>query len=298
MGIIGWTCFLICPERRPRRRRDCSWPWPAVVLLVDVVAVAVHHSAHSARSATSGVVTSPCTPAAPPTAASGALVPITALPSVGGAGARDLAARLLAEAALPAGARRTGMVPHEFVQPPEQAAAASLVDDAQAWDVAASPASVWAFVDTPTPAGFHCPGAGSEGVASTPPVDLVDEVMLVLDSLPPGIQSAQLLVSVAARSPAASTIRVDAQVISSPTKTVDDQVPADVTSMTIARTPAAGVSTVTVRDAVVVRRLAALIDALPPAPVGTSRLPGAARDLRGALPPRAPIRRRPGRATR
>lgn len=151
----------------------------------------------------------------------------------------------------------------------------NLVDLDRLWRVELPLQEAIVFVAAHPPVGMVCTGTGTsggpDGVSS-------EQITFDLASLPAGIASAQLQVSIAAVDTTSSAIRVDAQVVFSPLRSGSEEVPAADTVVVVTRSdflasgaPAAASETLT--DPPTVKRLASILDGLPAAVPGASGCP-------------------------
>ena len=135
--------------------------------------------------------------------------------------ARTLARKMVAEALLPPGARRSSAPLPSLIRGPfETPSGTNLVTASQAWSVPESSDAVVEFLKDNVPAGFRQDGTGSNGSGTQQASDLIDAPTAAV----PNISSAMLEVRVAANGAGASIVNVVAVVDWTPRRPATEHV--------------------------------------------------------------------------
>jgi hypothetical protein len=190
--------------------------------------------------------------------------------------AENDAAQILAAFVPPPGATRLSAAPADLTQPVQTPGTPDLVDKAGWWQVPGNASGLLGWETRHLPHRFASTGAavGDPPVGGYP----MDASMFSLPPVPAVLDSRQLVVEVHYDGRGHTNIRVDAQVTWIPARSASERIPADASVVTIAhtmdmntRTPAP--KPVTITNPATVRRVAALINALPVSLPGTFHCP-------------------------
>jgi hypothetical protein len=188
------------------------------------------------------------------------------------------AAAILASFAVPPGARRLSGPPDVaggvLKGPTVPPATPDLVDDASWWQAPGSPQAVLGWEKAHLPRQFSA--AGNDTLYGSGTGAWSDTFSL--PAVPGVLNSRQLIVEVVSAGGGQTVIRADAQVTWLPAKPATESVPSTARVVTITPIPGLGVASrppasVTLSDAAAVRRIAALVDALPVSPPGAYSCP-------------------------
>jgi hypothetical protein len=201
--------------------------------------------------------------AARPSASTSPSVPPAGTKAEAGA----LARRMLSELVLPAGARR---LPQRPVPGGVSQAGQSLgtgVDEYRLFSVPTSMDAALRFVQAHLPAGLASAGSGWGGQGTTPDYETLTAAVPARD-VPPGIDLAQLVYTIAPDANGGSVLRADAQIIIFPARSAAEYLnPAGIRSVTVRTTGPDPLSrTITSRPEIT--RLARLLDGEHAFPAG------------------------------
>jgi hypothetical protein len=190
------------------------------------------------------------------------------------------AAAILASFVVPPGARRLPTAPDTdggvLKSPSDFPVSTALVDDTSWWLAPGQPQAVLAWEKTRLPGRF-VPGDSTFGVPGDPQAHWSDTF-----SLPPVagvLNTRDLVVEVVSAGGGQTAIRVDAQVTWQPPRSAAERVPSAARVVTITQLPSLlpgrgrPPAPVTITDAAVVRRIAALVDDLPVSTLGVASCP-------------------------
>lgn len=166
----------------------------------------------------------------------------TVLPSVPVAAVRDqasaaaLARRLVGRAVLPPGSTIVATPPSVALErPPQVPGFSNLAQTTRFATTARSTAATISFLSAHRPKGYTVDGSGT-GSIDRHGVAIVEDMTFQLSGMPPGVYSADLLISVTSRGGGGSGIRVDAQVVWQLPKAAAATVPAGDTVAIVAVT--------------------------------------------------------------